>query len=290
MSWKNSFPKGNVYYEEDNGILYCEDCLNILKDIKENSVDLVVTSPPYDTARFYSAKDESEFKEIWNFEKFKKIAKEIYRVMKDGGVVVWVIGDITIKGSETGTSFKQALFFKDECGFKLHDTMIYQKTGFSKPASNRYHQNFEYMFVFVKGKLKTFNPLMDRKNKYAGETCWGKNTIRQKDGTLKERKNKPVISEFGKRYNIWRYVCGGGIGQKDKVAYKHPATFPEQLAIDHILSWSNEGDIVLDPFIGSGTTAVACEKLNRRWVGIEINESYCEIVKERVSKIGNRMF
>ena len=196
--------------------------------------------------------------------------------------MVWVVADATVNGSETGTSFKQALYFK-EIGFNLHDTMIYLKNGFSNPSLNRYHQIFEYMFIFSKEKPKTFNPIKDRKNKYAGETCWGKNTVRQKDGTLEERKRR-VNSEYGMRFNVWKYKVGGGIGQKDKIAYKHPATFPEQLAYDHIISWSNENDIVLDPLCGSGTTLKMAEKLNRKWIGIEINPKYCEIAKQRIIK------
>jgi len=201
--------------------------------------------------------------------------------MKKGGVVVWVVGDASINGSETGTSLRHALYFKDKCGFKLHDTMIYQKHNFSNPSSNRYHQIFEYMFIFAKGKPKTFNPIRDRKNKWAGESCWGRNTIRAKNGSLKEIK-KRIINSYGMRYNIWKYNVGCGFGQKDKIAYKHPATFPEQLAYDHIVSWSNKNDIILDPLCGSGTTLKMAKKLNRRWIGIEINSEYCEISKKRI--------
>ena len=253
MSWKDKFPRENRYFETDNSILYCNDVVEQLFHFPDESIDLVVTSPPYDNLRYYSAKSEKDLQKIWNFEKFKIVARELYRIIKKGGVVVWVVGDATIKGSETGTSFRQSLYFKDECGFRLHDTMIYLKHSFSNPSSNRYHQIFEYMFIFVKDKLKTFNPIKDRKNKWAGQSCWGRNTIRTRNGELKEAK-KRIISEYGMRHNVWRYNIGYGFGQKDKFAYKHPATFPEQLAHDHIISWSNEGDIVLDPLCGSGTT------------------------------------
>ena len=276
MSWKD-----NIYFETDNGILYCNDAIEQLPLFADEVIDLVVTSPPYDNLRYYSTKNKKELENIWNFEKFKIVAKELYRIMAKGGVLVWVVGDATINGSETGSSFRQALYFKDECGFKLHDTMIYLKHNFSNPSSNRYHQVFEYMFVFVKDKLKTFNPIKDRKNKWAGQSCWGRNTIRTRNGELKEVK-KRIISEYGMRYNVWRYNIGYGFGQKDRIAYNHPATFPEQLAYDHIISWSNEGDIVLDPLCGSGTTLKMAEKLNRKWIGIEINPEYCEIAKQRV--------
>lgn len=275
MRWKDIFPKRNRYFETDNGVLYCGDCLEIMKNFPDENIDLVVTSPPYDNLRLYGGIDWGEH--VW-----KPIIQELYRILKKGGVIVWVTGDATVKGSETGTSFKQALYAK-EVGFNLHDTMIFMKNSFSNPSSNRYHQIFEYMFIFSKGKPKTFNPIKDRKNKYAGQTCWGRNTVRQRDGKLKERP-KRVNSEYGMRFNVWRYMVGGGISQKDRVAYKHPATFPEQLAYDHVISWSNERDIVMDPFMGSGTVAKQCEILGRKWIGIEINKDYCEITKKRITK------
>jgi len=284
MNWKNNFPKENRYFETDDGILYNGDCLGVIKKIPEKSVDLVVTSPPYDNLRYYSVKNEKDIKNIWNFEKFKIVAKELYRIAAKGGVVVWIVGDATIKGSETGNSFRQALYFRNECGFNLHDTMIYKKNSFANPSSNRYHQIFEYMFIFVKGKLKTFNPIKDRKNKCAGQTCWGRNTVRQRDGSLKERPRK-VNKEYGMRFNIWEINTGCNYSTKDKIAYNHPAIFPEVLARDHIISWSNEGNIILDPLCGSGTTLKIAEKLNRRWIGIEISKEYCEIAKKRIEQI-----
>lgn len=289
MGWDELKDKFNIpehYYCTNNGILLNGDNTEVMRDITDN---LVVTSPPYDTLRLYKA---TNIKGLWNFEKFKVVAKELYRVIKDGGIVVWVVGDETINGSESGTSFRQALYFMD-VGFNLHDTMIYEKAGFAKPSNNRYHQVFEYMFILSKGKPKNFNPIKDRKNKYAGESNWGRNTERQKDGSLVERKKK-VNSVYGMRFNIWYYAAGHGFGQKDEIAYKHPATFPEQLAYDHIVSWSNEGDIVLDPFAGSGTTLKMAEKLKRHWIGIEISEDYCNIIKERMEyyrrNFGNLLF
>lgn len=279
MNWKDNFPKENRYFETENGILYEGDAVEQLKQIPDESIDLVITSPPYDNMRFYSATNDKELKTIWNFEKFKIIAKELYRIVKKGGIVVWIVGDATINGSETGNSFRQALYFKDKCGFNIHDTMIFEKTGFNFPSKNRYHQIFEYMFVFSKGKPKTFNPIIDRKNKWKGS--WGNTMVRQKDGSLKNM-GKTTLNKYGKRLNIWRIKNGKGFAHKDQLAYKHPATFPESLAKDHIISWSNENNVVLDTLCGSGTTLKMAEKLGRKWIGIEINKEYCEIAKQRI--------
>lgn len=212
---------------------------------------------------------------------FENIVKELFRVTKDGGIVVWIVGDSTVNGSESGTSFKQALFFK-ECGFKLHDTMIYEKNSSSFPASRtskRYTQIFEYMFVFCKGKIRNDIALLcDKPNKWAGHTNWGNNTQYDKDGNLKQTNNIKPVPEFSLRNNIWKY----SVGFNDKTG--HPAVFPEKLAEDHILSWSNEGDIVLDPFMGSGTTAKMCILNNRKYIGFEISEEYCDIAKKRIAK------
>lgn len=247
--------------------IYCMDCLVGLKQMKDESVDLTVTSPPYDNLRTYNG---------YSFD-FENIAKELYRVTKKGGVIVWIVGDSTIKGSESGTSFKQALYFK-EIGFNLHDTMIWNKGSFSFPSKNCYHQVFEYMFIFSKGKPKTLNFIKDRKNKYVGERGA---SGRKKDGTRNKGKST-VRDEYGKRFNIWNYSIGGGHCTKDKIAHKHPAIFPEQLAYDHIVSWSNENDVVMDIFMGSGTTAKMCKMTNRNYIGFEISQEYCEIAEERL--------
>ena len=266
---------------EINNIYNC-DCIEGLKNLPDNSIDLTVTSPPYDDLRNYGNTLE------WNFEVFKPIAKELYRVTKPGGVVVWVVGDATIKGSETGTSFKQALYFKDECGFNLHDTMIYQKNGSSRPASKnskRYSQIFEYMFVFTKGEIrKDITLIADKRNKWAGWAKWGKNTTFNVDGDLVEvKKNQPVISEYSFRDNIWKY----SVSFNDKTG--HPAVFPEKLAEDNILSWSNEGDLVLDPFMGSGTTAKMAMLNKRNFIGFEKNTEYYEKSLERIGKYEGKL-
>lgn len=260
---------------EINKIYNC-DCIDGLKQLESNTVDLTVTSPPYDNLRSYG--DTLE----WGFETFKPIAKELYRVTKPGGVVVWVVGDACIKGTETCSSFKQALYFVEECGFKLHDTMIYEKNGSSYPVkltSKRYTQIFEYMFVFVKGEIrKDITLIADKRNKWAGWTSWGRNTKYDLQGNmLEETPNKP-IGEFSLRNNIWKY----SVSFNDKTG--HPAVFPEKLAEDHILSWTKEGDLILDPFMGSGTTAKMAMLNNRNFVGFEKNTEYYEKSLERIGK------
>lgn len=249
--------------------IYNMDCVDGMKMLPDNSVDLTVTSPPYDSLRKYNGF-------AWDFE---AVAKELYRVTKQGGVVVWVVGDSTIKGSETGTSFKQALFFK-EIGFNLHDTMIWEKPTFTATGSLavRYAPVFEYMFVFSKGKPKTFNPIKDKQNVSAGRKIHG--TIRQKDGSTKKQScigNE--IQALGQRHNVWK-ICP----EKSNKNRKHPAVFPEQLAKDHIISWSNEGDTVLDCFMGSGTTAKMAIETNRNFIGFEISSEYCEIARIRIGQ------
>ncbi|MBQ8122976.1 MAG: site-specific DNA-methyltransferase [Ruminococcus sp.] len=251
----------------------------LLKEFPAECIDLVVTSPPYDDLRDY------EGVASWDMEVFQTIARELYRVMKPGGVVVWVVGDKTLKGSKTLTSFKQALFFQ-EIGFDMYDVIIYEKAGSGPPHPNRYFNAFEYMFVLSKGRPKTVNILRDKPNKWAGCSTYGEVTRREKDGSL-TNKGRKVISEFGVRTNIWRYANGRGFATKDKLAYKHPAIFPEKLAEDHIASWSDPGDLVLDPFGGSGTTAKAAQKMGREWVLIEAVKDYCEIARERLVSIQN---
>jgi len=250
--------------------IICGNCAEIMKSWPDECIDLTVTSPPYDNLRDYKG---------YTFD-FETIAKELYRITKPGGVVVWIVGDATINGSETGTSFRQALYFKDVCGFKLHDTMIYKKKASKFPDTNRYYQVFEYMFVFSKGRPKTVNLIRDRRNLGFGNAIGGSD--RQKDGTLKERRKGKIIPKLGVRFNIWEYSTGWGNSARDEIAFQHPAIFPEQLAADHIISWSNPGDIVLDPMCGSGTTCKMALKLGRRFIGIDIAEEYCEIARKRV--------
>ena len=254
--------------------IYNEDCLEGMKRIPDGSVDLTVTSPPYDNLRTYNGNIEQ-----WSFEKFQAIAKELHRVTKHGGVVVWVVADATIKGSETGTSFKQALYFK-ECGFNLHDTMIWNKQNCSSIGSlNSYENTFEYMFVLSKGTPKAHNIICDKPNKRAGELQ--NSSIRQKDGSVRKTTGygKRKIAEYGRRQNVWNVFPAKSAKER-----LHPAPFPEQLANDHIISWSNENDIILDPFMGSGTTAIACINTNRKYIGFELDKQYFDIANERIQK------
>ncbi len=270
------------YYEKEEITLYQGDCLKVIKTFKNNSIDMVLTSPPYDNLRDYDGF-------IWNETIWKQIIKELFRIIKERGVVVWIVGDAVVKGSETGTSFKQALWAKD-CGFNLHDTMIFKKKGIQFPNPNRYHQCFDYMFIWSKGTPKTYNLLKDRPNKEAGKRVTG--CQRERDGTLKLRhgaKKKKVVKEFGVRYNIWEYSIGWQHSYKEKWLKDHPAIFPEKLAIDHIKSWSNEGEIILDPFVGSGTTLIAAKKLNRKAIGIEISEKYCKLAVRRLNESTNQL-
>ena len=254
--------------------LYQGSCLDCMADIPDGSVDLTVTSPPYDCLRTYNGGNDHWCDRVW-----LDVISTLHRVTADGGVVVWVVSDATIKGSETGTSFKQALWAM-ECGFRLHDTMIWRKPNFSNPASNRYHQTFEYMFVFSKGVPRTFNKIMDRRNKYAGSSTYGKNSVTQADGSKKIRPSN-IISGFGMRHNVWDMTTTGQTGEAKK--YDHPAMFPEALAQDHIISWSNPNDTVLDPFMGSGTTGVACVNTKRSFIGIELDENYFSIASKRIN-------
>lgn len=250
--------------------IYNMDCVEGMKQLADDTIDLTVTSPPYDNLRNYKGFS-------WNFE---ETARELYRVTKPGGVVVWVVGDATIKGSETCTSFKQALFFK-ETGFLLNDTMIWHKPN-PVPQfldSKRYTADFEYMFVFTKGKPKTFNPLMVKCKRPGVKHDRSKESNVVKDrGNFKgcwQRDEITTTNEYKRRSNTWEIATEG----KNK---GHPATFPDQLARDHILSWSNEGDLVLDPFIGSGTTAAISKETGRNYIGFDISAEYCKLAEKRV--------
>lgn len=256
---------------------YCGNCVDGMRLLDENCIDLTVTSPPYDNLRKYKG---------YSFP-FEEIAKELYRVTKVGGVVVWVVGDSVIDRGESGTSFRQALHFMD-LGFKLHDTMIYEKNGPAFPAprtANRYSQVFEYMFVFSKDRQpNTAKLIIDHPNRWAGTLPFSKGKkgmFRNADGELVPRNAKP-IPDFSARFNIWRINTGYGYTSKDKVSFEHPATFPEQLVNDHIITWSNEGDVVMDPMMGSGTVAKMALKNNRNYIGFETSDEYCGIIEQRL--------
>ena len=243
------------------------DSALVLPTLPNGSIDLTVTSPPYDNLRLYNG---------FTFD-FETIARELYRVTKPGGVVVWVVGDATVNGSETLTSFRQAIFFHD-IGFNVHDTMIYEQAGTGAKGSNLgYWQTFDYMFVLSKGTPKTVNRIKDRKNITIGMKRGGSVNI---DGTPK-KEEQHLTSEVGIRSNIWRYAVGF-TDSSDNV--DHPAVFPESLARDHILSWSNPGDTVLDPFVGSGTTGKMAVLNNRKFIGIDCSLAYLDIARKRIDK------
>lgn len=251
--------------------IYCGDNCDLLGQLPRDCVDLVVTSPPYDDLRTYGG-------HTWDF---YGVAWQLKRVLKNGGVIVWVVADATKDGSETGTSMEQALHFK-RLGLNLHDTMIYQAV---KPPTNdnRYQQCFEYMYVFSKGSPMACNLICDKKNNWAGTQNFGTRSQRGKDGILKVG-SKTTVPDFSRRLNIWEYATGKGYSTHDNIAFDHPAIFPEKLATDHILTWSNPGDLVLDPFTGSGTTCKAAKELGRNFLGFEINPEYCKIAERRIAQ------
>ncbi len=248
------------------------DSCELLATLRAESVELVVTSPPYDALRTYDRELE------WDFE---GTAHELYRVLCDGGVVCWNVGDSVVDGSESLTSAKQKIFFREQCGFRIHDTMIWEKPNFANPERVRYHQMFEYVFILSKGVPRCFNPLRDKPNRYAGGGTLGVNSGRQRNGEMIARKRN-IITEFGMRGNVWR---GNTSGQEDMCGngFDHPAMMPRWLAHDLILSWSNTGDTVLDPFFGSGTTGMVALELGRKCIGIELNPEYVLLAEQRTN-------
>lgn len=270
MKYESFEPSGSFFMLNENTMLGQGDCITEMQKMESNIIDLTVTSPPYDNLRTYAGTLD------WNFDIFKQVANELYRITKDGGVVVWVVGDATIKGSETGTSFRQALYFK-EIGFNLHDTMIWQKSKIVPMdfKCNRYYQEFEYMFVLSKGKPKKCNYIK------IDSIHAGKKTIsinRMNNGLMRddrvEKQKGRVVADKKTKGNIWLY--------SNTSKNIHPAVFPEQLANDHIISWSSENDVVFDPFMGSGTTGKMAKLNNRKFIGIEKVPEYFEIAKKRI--------
>ena len=242
------------------------DCLDVLRALPADSIDLTVTSPPYDNLRTYNG---------FTFD-FEGIARELYRVTKPGGVVVWVVADATVKGSETGTSFRQALYFKDVCGFNLHDTMIYRKNSYMPLTHNRYEQAFEFMFVLSKGRPSRWNPILVP-SATAGTKRQRAGSKQREAGYAERRRDEATtVAESKQAANVFTY----DVGKNDKTV--HNAPFPEQLAADHIASWSNPGDVVLDPFMGSGTTGKMAVLAGRRFIGVDISAEYVELSRQRI--------
>ena len=266
MKYESLEPNGSFFMLNENTMLGQGDCITEMQKMESGIIDLTVTSPPYDNLRTYAGTLD------WSFEIFKQVANELYRITKDGGVVVWVVGDATIKGSETGTSFRQALYFK-EIGFNLHDTMIWLKPNPIPTQSTRYQQGFEYMFIFSKGKINVFNGVRESSKK-AGVT------VKKHRASLSSHTYNDDgfyrVSDTKLKSNVWAMTNTKGNG--------HPAIFPEQLANDHIISWSNENDLVFDPFMGSGTTGKMAKMNNRKFIGIEKVPEYFEIAKKRIQE------
>jgi DNA modification methylase len=248
--------------------IHCGDNCELVGRMPSECVDLVVTSPPYDDLRNYGGHS-------WDF---YGVAWQLKRVLRPGGVIVWVVADETKDGSETGTSMEQALHFR-RLGLNLHDTMIWNKGKFTGVGSIqcRYGPSTEFMFVLSKGRPRTFNGIRDRKNVSVGQV--GKaGTVRLPSGeTIRKNHEAKITEEYGIRFNVWTIPPEPHPG--------HPAPFPESLACDHIASWSNPGDLILDPFCGSGTTTKAAKDLGRRFIGIEINPDYCAIAEKRIAQM-----
>lgn len=247
--------------------IYTGDCVDFMRNLKDGFINLTVTSPPYDNLRNYNG---------YSFD-FEGVATELYRVTAMGGVVVWIIGD-KVNGGRSLTSFRQAIFFQD-IGFQMHDVMIYRKKNTPFMRSNAYTNCFEFMFILSKGKPSVFNPLKDKTKRNGREMLV---TNKGADGI--NRKIEATLNKEKTRVNIWEYAVGLGGTTSDRFAFKHPAIFPEKLASDHILSWSNEGDIVFDPMCGSGTTCKMAKLLNRRFIGVDVSSEYVELSKQRVSQ------
>lgn len=252
------------------GRIVCGDNTEVLSGFPAECVDLVVTSPPYDDLRTYGGHS-------WNFE---TLAAQLVRVLKPGGVIVWVVADKTEDGSESGTSMRQALHFMDVCGLRLHDTMVYAKSNYVPLTHNRYEQAWEYCFVMSKGKPSRWNPLTIP-TAFAGAKKSRRGAKGSNGQSVRERAEFTIVSENRLRSNVWEYMVGH---QKQVETGTHPAPMPDELAKDVVASWSNPGDVILDPFAGSGTTLKAAKELNRQWCGIEINPEYCAIAEARLSQ------
>lgn len=273
-----------MHKETPQNVLYCEDCINTLARLPDCSVDMILTSPPYDNLRKYDGIN-------WSFEEFTRIAVELARVLKKGGVLVWVAGDATIKGSETLSCLRQALYFKDNCELNAHDTMIYKRQGI--PLNHkRYEQHFEFMFVFSKGKPQVFNPIRQpsiwagKVRRVCNPTAASCNEEKSPNANVKKLRVVQADKIIG---NVWEYATGGGCSTKDKIAFQHPAIFPEKLATDHIQTWTNPGAIIYDPFAGSGTTLKMAYIEGRNFLGSELSPAYCKISQQRLSDLSPKL-
>jgi site-specific DNA-methyltransferase (adenine-specific) len=259
------------------GTIYHENCLETLGRLPDDMIDMTITSPPYDDLREYNG---------YHFP-VQDIAAALYDKTKPGGVVIWVVGDRTVNGGETLTSFRHALTFQ-ETGFKVHDTMLYVKNNpIPSDCGKRYRQCFEYMFCFAKGQPKTFNPITEP-TKSAGTKIKAFRITERGRGNVPDEDIGRQIKTERKAGNIFTYNVGTSSSQ-DRVAFNHPAIFPEKLVEDQIRTWTDTGDVVYDPFMGSGTTAKVAHLLDRKWLGSEISEEYVNLANERLGPYLGRL-
>lgn len=249
--------------------IVCTDCLDGMARMPGESVPLSVTSPPYGGLRTYDGHSSFDF---------LAVAKELYRVTMPGGVVVWVVQEQIIDGSESGETSRQRLAFAD-IGFRLHHTMVMAKSGGHQHSSNRYGRALEYAIILSKGVPRYFCPFRDKPNKEAGRMKTFKNRL--PDGSFAPVKHR-MTPPFGIRPPVWTYATGRNVTAKEGYALDHPAVMPEKMAEDHILSWSKVGDLIFDPFAGSGTTLKMARLNYRNYLGFEVNPDYVEIARRRL--------
>lgn len=246
------------------------DACEILPTIRESSVDLTVFSPPYDGLRDYKGKPSFDM---------AVLGREILRVTKEGGVCCMVIQDATKNGAKSLTSFRTACLFAD-LGWRLFECCIYSRAGVPGAWwTKRFRVDHEYIFIFTRGDglPRRFDKTsLMVESKYAGITAGG--TKRTTKGDFVAIK-KTVISPLKCRGTIWHYAASNT--ERNKTKSEHPATYPDSLARDIISCFSKEGDLVLDPMMGSGTTGIASVNMGRRFLGIEISVQYMEIAKRR---------
>lgn len=254
--------------------IICGDAVEVLKTLPDESVDLVVTSPPYDELRVYNGFSLD----------LHAVGVELYRVMKDGGIVAMVIQDSTKDFGKSLTSFRTIVDWCDNIGFKLFETCIYHKNGTEGAWwKSRFRVDHEYMPIFLKGrKPQYFNkePLKIP-SKHGGKVMSGSGN-RKTDGTTTAVVRRE-INPMKCRGTVWDYLMAG---DKNPLKRRHPAVFPDKIPFDFIKCFCPEGGVVLDPFVGSGSTAVMAKVLERKYIGIDISREYCDLAEERLEKDG----
>ena len=263
IDWKDKFPKGNIYFQTDNGILYCGRAEKILPTLPDEVIDCVVTSPPYNLGIKYGVyKDELPYEEYLSW--CKEWGNELYRILKPDGRFAL---NHYLSCGKSGFRFAPLMdlnWIFQKIGFKHHglaiwwDTTLSKRTAWGSWLSARapyLNSPFEGVLIMFKNQWRRFRK--------------GKNAI-----------DKNLFMEIAS--GIWKIMP-----EKTRI---HPAPFPENL-VEYILRFfTYENDLIIDPFIGSGTTAVVCEKLNRKWIGIELDKKYCEIAKKRILNLKRGLF